>query len=161
MRVDQDEQVETDAHEAIAQVYREQGPRLWRALYAYSGSPEIASDALADALAQALAHRSGIEAPAPWVWTVAFRVAAGELKRRGRERPYLEGGYEAPEPVIDLMAALETLSPNQRAAVILHGYSGYSTKEIARMLGSSAATVRVHLSQGRRRLRAAMEVQDG
>ena len=50
------------------------------------------------------------------------------------------------------------LSPNQRAALILHHYAGYSTREIGQILGCSAATVRVHLSQGRRRLRSLLEV---
>lgn len=153
--------MKTGARDTIADVYRDHGARIWRALYAYSGSAEIASDALAEAIAQALAHRGGIDAPDRWIWTVSFRVAAGELKRRGRERPPVETSYAPGEPAIDLIQALGTLSPNQRAAVILSAYSGYSTKEIARMLGASAATVRVHLSQGRKRLRKALEDQDG
>ena len=69
--------------------------------------------------------------------------------------------YAMAEPAIDLLRALGKLSPNQRAAVILSAYCGYATREIAQMLGSSSATVRVHLSQGRRRLRAELEDNDG
>ena len=58
---------------------------------------------------------------------------------------------------LDLIGALAKLSPRQRAALILRHYAGYSTRETAQILGSTAATVRVHLSQGRRRLRRLME----
>jgi RNA polymerase sigma factor (sigma-70 family) len=61
------------------------------------------------------------------------------------------------EPPGELLRALVSLSPNQRAATILHFYAGYSTKEVAEILGSSVATVRVHVSQGRKRLRAMLE----
>ena len=41
--------------------------------------------------------------------------------------------------------AVETLSPQQRAAVLLQCREGLPTKEIAVVLGTSEATVRVHL----------------
>ena len=93
------------------------------------------------------------------MWRAAFRIAAGELKARLRDRALAEDpAYEMPEPPHDLIATLATLSPNQRAALILYHYAGYSTREIGQILGCSAATVRVHLSQGRRRLRHSLEV---
>jgi RNA polymerase sigma-70 factor (ECF subfamily) len=58
------------------------------------------------------------------------------------------------------MKALRKLPPRQRAAILLHDYADRPTKEIAGTLGISAATVRVHLSQGRRRLRSILEVHD-
>ncbi len=61
----------------------------------------------------------------------------------------------------DLLSALAGLSPRQRACVVLRYYVGYRPDEIAGILGSTAATVRVHLSQGRRRLRRMMEEADG
>ena len=65
------------------------------------------------------------------------------------------------EPANELLRALTMLSPKQRAATILRFYVGYSTREVAEILGMSPATVRVHLSQGRRRLRREMESDDG
>ena len=149
------------AHDAVARVYEEQGAKLWRALYAYTGDREIASDALAEAIAQALAHRTGPDEPYRWIWSVAFRVASGELKRTGRERPLQDTPYTMQEPAFDLLRALRTLSPKQRAVLILSAYGGYRAKEISQMLGSTPATIRVHLSQGRRRLRAALEEEHG
>lgn len=69
--------------------------------------------------------------------------------------------YEIPEAATQVLEALGRLSPRQRAAVVLHDHVGYSAKEVAVILGSTAATVRVHLSNGRRRLRALLEADDG
>jgi RNA polymerase sigma factor (sigma-70 family) len=147
--------------DAIARVYEEHGPKLWRSLYAFTGSREVASDALAEALAQAIARGDGIHSPERWIFTASFRIAAGEMKRRRREQPLEDIPHEMPEPTVDLVRALGTLSPRQRAVVILSLYAGYPTREIAHVLGSTPATVRVHLSQGRKRLRAALEEHDG
>jgi RNA polymerase sigma-70 factor (ECF subfamily) len=65
--------------------------------------------------------------------------------------------YLVREPLWELLEALAKLSRRQRAAVILHYYGGYTTKEIASIVGASSATVRVHLSQGRKRLRQLLE----
>jgi RNA polymerase sigma-70 factor (ECF subfamily) len=58
------------------------------------------------------------------------------------------------------MAALRQLSPMQRGALVLHYYAGYPVRDAARILGSTSAAVRVHLSRGRRRLRGLLEEDD-
>jgi RNA polymerase sigma-70 factor (ECF subfamily) len=159
MSVRQDARV-TSAAEGLERIYREEAPRLWRALVAYSGDPDIASDALAEAFAQALAALDHVRTPTGWIWHVAFRVAAGELKRR-RALTALDHSahpsYSLPEPLDHVMRALASLSPNQRLAVVLHDYADRPTEEVARTMGVSRATVHVHLSQGRRRLRRLLE----
>jgi len=55
------------------------------------------------------------------------------------------------------MEALGRLSPKQRGAIVLHHYVGYSVKDAAEVLGSTSAAVRVHLSQGRKRLRTLLK----
>jgi RNA polymerase sigma factor (sigma-70 family) len=69
--------------------------------------------------------------------------------------------YEPPESAADVIEALERISPKQRAAVILHRYAGYPVKDVARIIGSTPAAVRVHLSAGRRRLRELLGDADG
>ena len=151
----------SSAESALERLFAADGQRLWRALVAYTGDREVASDAMAEAFAQALARGEEIRTPQRWVWRAAFRIAAGEMQARGRRMPLtVEQIYETPDPPRELIAALRRLSPNQRASLILHHYAGYSTREVAKTLGSSAATVRVHLSQGRRRLRRLLEEDD-
>ncbi len=153
----------TQSPHRIEQVYREQAPRLWRAVLAYSGSREIADDAVAEAFAMAIAAGERVREPGGWVWRVAFRVATAEVKRRSRERslvPPASQTYDLPDPTDDVVAALATLSPSQRLAVLLHDYADRPTDEVAHILGTSRATVYVHLSQGRRRLRKLLEDHD-
>jgi RNA polymerase sigma-70 factor (ECF subfamily) len=153
----------SDADEGLEALYRELAPRIWRALVAYTGAPEVASDALNEAFAQALARGSEIIAPERWLWTASFRIAAGDVKERRRFSPPEDApgpGLHAPEDTSELLEALRALPPKQRAALVLHYYGGYKTREIAGILGSSAATVRVHLSAGRKRLRQLLEAGD-
>jgi RNA polymerase sigma-70 factor (ECF subfamily) len=148
----------TAERESIEQVYRDLGDRLWRALLGFTGDPDVASDALAEALAQALARDGDIRSPADWVWTSAFRIARGLLKDRGRAPPVAsEAHYELADSVRDVVQALAQLPERQRLAIVLHDYGDRATAEVADMLGITTATVYVHLSQGRKRLRKLLE----
>src|SRR5215216_4377295 len=148
--------------DAIERVWRNDGPRLWRSLVAFGGDEELASDAMAEAFAQALGRGDAVDAPDRWIWRAAFRIAAGELKQRRRvaASDLVPTSVGMPEPVEDLVRALRTLSPNQRAAAVLSLYADMSTRDVARILACSQATVRVHLSQARRRLRVLLEETD-
>jgi DNA-directed RNA polymerase specialized sigma24 family protein len=55
---------------------------MWQAVFAFAGDPEVASDAVAEAFAQALRRGDAIRSPECWLWRTVFRIAAGELKAR-------------------------------------------------------------------------------
>jgi RNA polymerase sigma-70 factor (ECF subfamily) len=134
---------------------------MWQAVLAFSGDREIASDAVAEAFAQALRRGDAIRSPEHWVWRTIFRIAAGELRAKRRRSAVLkEGTYEMNELARDLMAALATLPPRQREAVVLHHAAGYPAKEIARIVGTTTPAVHVLLSRGRKRLRELLETND-
>ncbi len=144
--------------ERLEAIYRDLSPRLWRSVLAFSADPEIASDAVAEAFAQALARDGAIHDPAPWLWRATFKIASGELARRGRSLPgRVEGTYELPPPADHLVAALQLLPENQRVAIVLHDYADRPVAEVANVLGIGQGTVYVHLSRGRRRLRMILE----
>lgn len=140
-------------------LFRELAPRMWRALLAFSGSREVAQDAVSEAFAQAIGRADRIRSPERWVWKAAYRIAAGTMKRRGRDDTLPEALSSGPdvEPAWDLRAALLQVSRLQRASLVLHYYFGYPSAEIARIIGSTPAAVRVHLMRGRRRLRDLLE----
>jgi RNA polymerase sigma-70 factor, ECF subfamily len=145
----------------IERLYRKRGDRIWRGLLAFSGDPEIASDAVAEAFAQVLRRGDEVRDPERWVWRAALRIAAGELRQRKRSEVLVAAGsYEMEEPARDLVVALRALSERQRAAVVLHDAAGYPAREVARIVGSTEAAVRVHLMRGRRRLRDLLK-EDG
>jgi len=152
--------VSTSRFEAV---WREHGARLWRALLEFTGDPDLASDALAEAFAQAMARGDEILEPDRWIWRASFKIAAGDLKaRRANLSPASlpERSTDLPEPVVDLVAALRTLSSKQRAAAVLHYYADLPVSEVARILDCTQTTVRVHLLQARRRLRPLLEADD-
>lgn len=151
-----------DVKDEFDRVYREHGARLWRSLLLYTGRPEIASDASAEAFAQAIGRWEELRDPLAWIWRVAFRIAARELKAE-RQPAQLPGdlSYEMQEPITDLLRALETLTLHQRASITLHYYAGYSHREVAAILGSSTSAIGVHIHRGKKRLREALEVRDG
>ena len=140
---------------AVETVYRQDGDRLWRALYAFAGDEDVASDAVAEAFAQALRRGSDVRDVQSWVWRSAFRIAAGDLKRQSglRRGPMPEGAFHDVHVDWQLLAALQTLTPQQRAVIVLHYYVDCPVREVARRTGINALAVRAHLSRGRRRLR--------
>ena len=145
----------------LEKLFVEEGPRLWRSLLAYSRDPEVASDAVAEAFVLALESSDRIASPVGWLWRVAFRTATAELKRRRRTGGVVpERSQDLPAPTVELLSALDDLSPRQRGAIVLHYYADHPVKEVARILGSTPPAVRVHLMRGRRRLRELLETDD-
>jgi RNA polymerase sigma-70 factor, ECF subfamily len=143
------------ATDEVEAVYRRDGDRLWRSLYAFAGDEDVASDAVAEAFAQALRRGSAIRDVRGWVWRSAFRLAAGDLKQRSR----ISGGSIPERAVQDfhpdeqLLQAIQGLTPQQRAVIVLYYYADCPVREIARRTGIHALAVRAHLSRGRKRLR--------
>ena len=144
-----------EPRESVEAVYRADAERLWRAVYAFAGDAEIASDAVAEAFAQLLNRGEAVRDPAAWTWRTAFRISAGALKaRRSADTPTvgpIEHLDRYSDP--DLVAALRQLPDAQRAAVILFYYADLPIREIATRLGSNSLAIRANLSRGRSRLR--------
>jgi RNA polymerase sigma factor (sigma-70 family) len=145
--------------EPFDHLYREEADRLWRALAAFSGDAELASDAVAEAFAQCIRRGGEVRDPRAWVWRAGFAIAREALKERSRWRTLteLEDEPASDEGLVRLMQALARLSPKQRAAILLRHYAGYRPHEVASMLGIAPATVRVHLARGRRSLAKLLE----
>jgi RNA polymerase sigma-70 factor (ECF subfamily) len=160
----QDALVTTGPISPVEAAYRVHGERLWRSLLAFTGDPDVASDAAAEAFAQALRRGDALRDPAAWVWRAAFRIAAGDLKARRATSPAAVRPGEDPIAASDeadrLLRALARLSPKERGSVVLHHYAGFPVREVAATIGSTSAAVRVHLSRGRKKLRAILEADD-
>ncbi|HEY6566373.1 MAG TPA: sigma-70 family RNA polymerase sigma factor [Actinomycetota bacterium] len=137
----------------VERLYREQGRRLWAAVFVYARDRSIADDAVAEAFAQLLRREREIHDLGAWVWTAAFRIAGGELQRRAVLL------HEVPETVhvdefadTEILGAVATLPERQRAAVLLFYYADRPIREAAEILGVSSSTFRVHLTRARRHL---------
>lgn len=150
-----------EASTEVERVYRSDARKMWGALVGFTGDREIADDAVAEAFARAIRHAGSIDDIRAWTWRVAFRIASAEVRRR-HDRVDDPGvsGDPSTGSVPDLVRALGALPPTQRLALVLHDYADRPTAEVALILGCSRATVHVHLSRGRRRLRELLEVRD-
>jgi DNA-directed RNA polymerase specialized sigma24 family protein len=149
--------------ERVGRAYEAVHVSLWRALFAFSGSREVADEAEAEAWAQLLRRGDGVDDPAAWAWRSAFRIAAGELQRRSAAAspgvvPDL--GVTGSESSLDLIAALRHLSLQQRACVVLCDLAGYQATETAHLLHTTAGTVRMQRMRAHRRLRHLLEDHD-
>lgn len=90
--------------------------------------------------------------PGAWVRRVAIRDAVRAQGRSVRSTP-LGTADVAVEPRfvdddVELDVALVSLSPRQRACVLLRHVDGWTSDEIGEALGCSGSTVRVHLHRG-------------
>ena len=152
-----------DAQNDIEALYRADSDRLWRAIHAFSGDAEIASDAVAEAYAQLLRRGAAVRDPAAWVWRVAFQISRGALKVRRLDdavsSPVVD--YADAYADHDLLTAVRQLPEGQRATVILFYYADLPIREIAARLGTNSLAVRANLSRGRRRLRDLLGDRDG
>jgi RNA polymerase sigma-70 factor (ECF subfamily) len=153
----------TKPREGVEAVYRADAERLWRAIYAFAGDAEIASDAVAEAFAQVLDRGAAVRDPAAWTWRAAFKISAGALKARGAGTTFPDATGEHIDRYgdPDLLAALRHLPDAQRAAVILFYYADLPIRDIAARLGTNTLAVRANLSRGRRRLRQLLGDHDG
>ena len=72
----------------------------------------------------------------------------------------MEAASHIPAPELEegsLSAAGNLLPPKYRAVIYLYYYEGYSSKEIARLLGRNPATVATQLRRGRTQLKDLLE----
>jgi RNA polymerase sigma-70 factor (ECF subfamily) len=138
----------------FAQLFRDDGPGLWRTIYAFTGGRrDIAEDVTAEAFARGLAYADTIRDPLPWLYRTAFRLAQEELRRERRRRAPEPWDQQDPPEVAGLMQALRELSPKQRAAIVLRYEADLPVAEVARRMGIAQPTVRVHVHRGRAHLR--------
>jgi len=143
------------ATDEVETVYRQDGDRLWRALYAFAGDADVASDAVAEAFAQVLRRGTAIRDVRGWVWRSAYRLAAGDLKRQSTlaHGSVPDGVFHDRHVDLQLLAALRGLTPQQRIVIALFYYVDCPVREIAHRTGMNQLAVRAHLSRGRKRMR--------
>ena len=131
---------------------------LFRAALAILGDVHGAEDAVQDTFLRYLEKRPDFRDEnheRAWLLKVTANLCKSALRAKNRH-PTVEllDVYPAQDnDSRDLVEAILELPANQRAAVHLFYYEGYSTEEIAAILGQRPGTVRSHLSRARETLR--------
>lgn len=129
--------------------------RLYRAALAILGDPHEAEDAVQDAFVRYLEKAPGdLESPPAWLMRVLVNGCKSRLRLAWRRVGPLPETLPAPGPEErEELEELFSLPPEDRAVIHLHYYDGFSTGEIAQMLGQRPGTVRSRLFRARERLR--------
>lgn len=156
---------------ASEQLLEELRPAAFAIAYRMLGSVAEAEDVVQEALLrlhQALEKGERIASPRAFVATVTTRLAINELRSaRVRRERYI--GDWLPEPILTdeladpartaemtdslsvaMLVLLESLSPEQRAALLLHDVFDYGYEEIARIVGKNEDNVRQLATRARR-----------
>jgi RNA polymerase sigma-70 factor (ECF subfamily) len=163
-------------------------PVAFAIAYRMLGSVSEAEDVVQEALLrvhQAVDAGEQIASPRAFIATITTRLAINELRSaRARRERYV--GEWLPEPIITdgeddparhaetadslslaMLVLLESLSPEQRAVLLLHDVFDYGYAEIAAIVGKSednarqlAARARRHVEQRRPRFQTTREQRD-
>lgn len=143
------------------------GDTVHRVALAQTGSPSDADDVYQDVFLRLLEDATRFESDEhlkAWLLRVTINrchdLARSSWNRRteGLRREHAEAAAPAPEAFQpDVWEVVGALPDHLRAVVHLFYAEGYSTDEIARIVGCQPATVRTRLHRAREQLRTSME----
>ena len=155
--------------------FAEHQDRLRAMAYRMLGSPGEAEDAVQEAwLRVSRADSSAVENPGGWLTTIVARVCLNMLEAR-RSRPEDPAGIQPPEQAVPgghragpedealladsvgvaLLVVLDTLTPAERLAFVLHDVFDVPFDEIAAIIDRTAPAARKLASRARRRVQGA------
>jgi RNA polymerase sigma factor (sigma-70 family) len=164
-----------DDHDWLARRFEDHRGHLRAVAYRMLGSSGEADDAVQEAwLRLSRSDTSGVDNLGGWLTTVVARVCLNMLQARRSRREEPVGG-DLPEPVagrgdgddpeqraleadavgLALLVVLDTLTPAERLAFVLHDLFAVPFEEIAPILERSPAAARQLASRARRRVRGA------
>src|SRR5215216_3724243 len=168
-------------HDWLAGQFEEHRTHLRAVAYRMLGSLSESDDAVQEAwLRFDRSDTSGVENLGGWLTRVVARVCLDMLRSR-KSRGEVPPDGRVPDPIVSreqdgidpehealladsvglaLLSVLETLTPAERLAFVLHDTFGVPFEEIAPMVGRSLAATRQLASRARRRVQGAANVPD-
>lgn len=169
-----------EEREHLEQQFEAHRSHLRAVAYRMLGSVTEADDALQESwLRLSRSDASGIDNPAGWLTTVVARVCLDMLRSRRARREQSLDAY-VPEPIVSredvtspeqealmadsvglaLLVVMETLTPAERLAFVLHDMFGVPFDEIGPIVGRSPAAARQLASRARRRVQGSAPLPD-
>lgn len=163
--------------QALDRLLRDNYDRMFAVCRRLTGNDADAADACQEAviaIVRNITKFDGRSRFGTWAYRIAVNASLDELRRRRRRaRPddrivdaRRDEADPTPDPSVsisdrmDLDAALATLSPEFRAAVVLRDVAGLDYAEIAQTLEIPAGTVRSRIARGRAALAAVLKAPD-
>lgn len=166
-----------DARESINEPFERHRPYLRAIAYRMLGSMSEADDALQEAWLRVRDEApAGVQNMRAWLTTVVARICLNLLRARRTRREQLTD-FHVPDPVVTalddvdpmhkalvadsvglaLLVVLDSLSPAERLAFVLHDVFSVPFAEIATVLDRSEAAAQQLASRARRRVRGSAE----
>jgi RNA polymerase sigma-70 factor, ECF subfamily len=165
-----------DDFDQLAGKFEENRTQLRTVAYRMLGSVSEAEDAVQEAwLRLSRTDVSEVQNLAAWLTTVVSRICLDQLRGRKSRREDSIDVY-VPDPILDsiggpldpaeeaaqadaiglaMMVVLDTLSPAERLAFVLHDMFGLTFDEVAEIVGKTPAAARQLASRARRRVQGA------
>jgi RNA polymerase sigma-70 factor, ECF subfamily len=156
--------------EAFGLLFKRHKDRLWAVALRVTCDPDDAADALQEAMISAFRRAGdfrGESAVTTWLHRIVVNAALDLLRRRSAHSVGWSGDPDdlpvtepwqatdtaaVTESRLDVDAAIRTLAPPQRAALVLVDMLGYPVADVAVILGVSEGTVKSRCARGRARL---------
>ena len=156
--------------EAFSLLFKRHKDRLWAVALRVTCDPDDAADALQEAMISAFRRAGdfrGESAVTTWLHRIVVNAALDLLRRRSAHSVGWSGDPDdlpvaepwqatdtaaVTESRLDVDAAIRTLAPPQRAALVLVDMLGYPVADVAMILGVSEGTVKSRCARGRARL---------
>lgn len=165
-----------DEHEFVAETFEENRAHLRAVAYRMLGSPSEADDAVQEVwIRLSRSDTRGVDNLGGWLTTVVARVCLDMLRSRRSRREVslpdpIAGRQDGIDPEYEvllsdsvglaLLVVLETLTPAERLAFVLHDMFSVPFDEIAPIVGRSPAATRQLASRARRRVQGAATSPD-
>jgi RNA polymerase sigma-70 factor (ECF subfamily) len=176
----QGRKVTVNDHDWLAERFEAHRPHLRAVAYRMLGSASEADDAVQEAwLRLDRADTSEVENLGGWLTTVVARLCLDMLRARTsrREEPvgaHLPDPIASPQDGIDpeqeallaegiglaLLVVLDTLTPAERVAFVLHDMFAMPFDQVAAVVGRSPAAAKMLASRARRRVQGTAAVPD-
>ena len=153
--------------DAFGLLFKRHSGRLWAVALRIACDPDDAADALQEAMISAFRRAGdfrGESAVTTWLHRIVVNASLDLLRRRSTRSvgwsgdpddlpiPEPRQGGSSAESRLDVDAALRTLPPPQRAALVLVDMLGYSVADASAILDVSAGTVKSRCARGRAKL---------
>lgn len=148
--------------QAVESLLRHYRQPIFALAFTFLKDHQLAEEAAQEAFLRIFSRLPSLKKPArfkSWALTITANLCRDQLKRKRPQQLPLDC---APEPASEptesgpserIVAALDSLNPNLRQAVLLRDVEGFSYQEVAEIQQTAVGTVKSRIFEARRKLR--------
>jgi RNA polymerase sigma-70 factor (ECF subfamily) len=151
--------------------YRDCRSRIFNYLMRLTGDYSLAGDIMQETFARHLEHYGKDNREIPLLYGIARNLFTDEWRRR---KHFADGEMEGDEPSLDqehhlmvrseyrrVLSAMDLLDAEEREILVLVAGNDLSYREIASLIGTSEANVKVKVHRARLKLRKTLKEDEG